>query len=237
MFKIIRANERHLADHGWLSSYFLFSFADYYDPANLHFGPLRVFNDDRISGKAGFPQHPHQNMEIITVMLKGEITHQDSTGNKATIKAGEVQRMTAGTGLTHSEANETDEEVHLYQIWLMPTTQGLPPSYEQKAMDFLEESNKLIPLVSGQKVLEDVVFVNSNTTVYWCNLENEKTLSMDTFEIRNIFVYMHEGSLTVNGHALGTNDQLRMNGATKLDFVGTADCKFILLDLPDEHNF
>ncbi|RYF86101.1 MAG: pirin family protein [Chitinophagaceae bacterium] len=237
MFKIIRANERHLADHGWLKSYFLFSFADYYDPANTNFGPLRVFNDDTIAGNSGFPQHPHHNMEIVTVMLKGEITHQDSTGTKSTIKAGEVQRMTAGTGLTHSEANEGEEEVHMYQIWFIPGTQGLSPSYEQKELNFLDTDNELIPLVSGQKVLEDVVYMNSNSTIYWCNLETDKTVGMDTFEVREIFVYVKEGSLTVNGHSLGTNDQLRLSRTEKLDFKATTDCQFILIDLPSEFNF
>src|SRR5690606_16026842 len=126
----------------------------------------RVFNDDYIAGNSGFPQHPHNNMEIVTVVLKGEITHEDSTGNKTTIKAGEVQRMTTGTGITHSEANQAEEEVHIYQIWFIPSSQGLSPSYEQREVDFLNTENELIPLVSGQKVLEDVVYMNSNSTIY-----------------------------------------------------------------------
>lgn len=237
MIQVIRANERHLADHGWLKSHFLFSFADYYDPANTHYGPLRVFNDDRIGGKSGFPQHPHHNMEIVTVLLKGEITHEDTTGNKTTIKAGEVQRMSAGTGLAHSEANQAEEEVHLYQIWFIPSAEGLPPTYEQKDMNFLDTDNELIPLVSGQKVLEDVVYMNSNSSIYWCNLETDKTVGMDTFEIRKTFVYVKEGSITVNGHALGKEDQLRMTGTNHLDIKAIADSQFILIDLPSEHNY
>src|SRR6476620_2860675 len=170
MVELIKSSERHLSSMGWLKSYFLFSFADYYDPNNIQFGPLRVFNDDYIAAKSGFPMHPHSDMEIVTIVLKGAITHKDSIGNEKVITAGEVQRMTAGTGLTHSEQNSGDEELHLYYLWFFPNRKGLQPSYEQKKLDFLDSSNELIPLVTGQKVLDDVVYMNNNSTVYYANL-------------------------------------------------------------------
>jgi quercetin 2,3-dioxygenase len=237
MFNIIRANERHIADHGWLTSYFLFSFADYYDPANIHFGPLRVFNDDRIAGNSGFPNHPHGNMEIVTIVLNGAVDHKDSMGNTTSIKAGEVQRMTAGTGITHSEANTGDKELHLYQLWFIPSTKDLPPSYEQKDLKFTDSKNELIPLVSGQKVLEDVIYINSNSTIYWCNLENEKELDMETFKLRNTFIYVNEGEINVNGSILRQHDQARITEEEKLHFIGRADSRFILIDLPSDGNY
>ncbi|WP_139921245.1 pirin-like bicupin family protein [Hymenobacter sp. DG01] len=233
MLKIVPATDRHhAAPVSWLSSYFLFSFADYYDPQNVQFGPLRVFNDDSIQGNAGFPQHPHSEMEIVTLVLDGELTHVDTMGNRATIKKGEVQRMTAGTGLAHSEQNDTDKAAHIYQLWFLPNQKGLPPSYEQKDVDFLDKKNELVPLVSGQKVLEDVVYMNSNTTVYWCNLAQDKTVTFKTFPIRNTFIYVKEGSLYINGVDIGPNDQVRSTDENVLEIRASRDAQFILIDLP-----
>nr|GFB83754.1 hypothetical protein [Tanacetum cinerariifolium] len=153
----LEAVRHHAAPASWLSSYFLFSFADYFDKSNMHFGPLRVFNDDTVAPQNGFPQHPHSEMEIVTLVLEGEVSHEDTLGNRTTITAGEVQRMTSGTGLAHSEMNRQDSQLHLYQLWFMPSQKGLAPSYEQKDLGFLSsKKNELIPLVTGQKVLEDV---------------------------------------------------------------------------------
>ncbi|RSK38117.1 pirin family protein [Hymenobacter perfusus] len=233
MLKLIPATDRfHAAPVAWLNSYFLFSFADYYDPENVHFGPLRVFNDDTIQASSGFPQHPHSEMEIVTLVLDGELQHEDTMGNKATIKKGEVQRMTAGTGLAHSEQNATDGAAHIYQLWFLPNQKGLAPSYEQKDVDFLDTKNELVPLVSGQKVLEDVVYMNSNSTVYWCNLSEGKTVMFKTFPIRNTFLYVKEGKIFVNGVDLGPNDQIRSTDEHVLEIQATHDAQFILIDLP-----
>ena len=132
MLEIIKSGQRHFSDFGWLKTFWLFSFASYFDPKNLQFGPLRVFNDDVVEPGTGFPTHPHNEMEIITVVLEGEMTHEDSMGNKAVIKVGDVQRMSAGTGLTHSEFNLAETPVHFYQIWILPDTPGLKPSYDQR---------------------------------------------------------------------------------------------------------
>ena len=240
MFKYIAAADRHHASPAkWLSSYFLFSFADYFDRDNMHFGPLRVFNDDSVAAESGFPQHPHSEMEIVTLVLEGEITHQDTMGNKTTIKAGEVQRMTAGTGLAHSEMNRLDKPLHLYQLWFIPSQRSLAPSYEQKDLSFLSgPDNELVPLVTGQKVLEDVVFMNSNSTIYWANLDEGKDIEFKTFPLRLTFIYVKEGTIMVNGSELGPNDQARIADEDVVFIRAEKDAQFILIDLPgDEANY
>ncbi|MFC6999767.1 pirin family protein [Rufibacter roseus] len=232
MLKIIPAAERYHASHGWLNSYFLFSFAEYYDQNNVQLGPLRVFNDDYIQGNNGFPEHPHSEMEVVTIVLEGEITHTDSLGNHTTIHAGEVQRMTAGTGIRHSEQNETDKEVHLYQLWFFPNKKELSPSYEQKKIDFLKEKNELIPLVTGQKVLEDVVYINSNSTIYHANLEEGKGIDFNTFPIRKALLYVTSGELFVNGMQVHKNDQVRSSDIDALRIKASVDSSFILIDVP-----
>ena len=232
MTKLINATDRHFTSAGWLNSYFLFSFADYYDPTNMNFGPLRVFNDDTVAARSGFPPHPHSDMEIITIVLDGEIAHEDSLGNKTTIHAGEVQRMTAGTGITHSEQNNTDKEVHLYQLWFTPNKLNLNPSYEQKRVDFLDSKNELIPIVSGQKVLEDVVYMNSNTTIYYGNLKKDKEINFQTFDIRKTLIYITAGELFVNGVQAEKNDQLRIDKMNLVEIKAAQDAQFILIDVP-----
>ena len=232
MVQLIKSSERHLSSQGWLKSYFLFSFADYYDPGNMQFGPLRVFNDDTIAARSGFPMHPHSDMEIVTIVVKGAISHKDSLGNEKTIKAGEVQRMTAGTGLTHSEHNDGDEELHLYQLWFLPNRKGLQPSYEQKEIGFLDSTNELIPLVTGQKVLEDVVYMNSNSTVYYANLQEEKEIDFKTSNIRKIFIYVTEGALFVNGQEVNKHDQLRLTDQELIKIKAAKTGSFVLIDVP-----
>jgi quercetin 2,3-dioxygenase len=200
MIKQISATERHEAKTGdWLRSNYLFSFADYYDPGNVQFGPLRVFNDDYVSANSGFPTHPHTEMEIVTIVLEGDLTHTDNLGNDLVIHAGEVQRMTSGTGITHSEANRSEEEVHLLQLWFLPNKRGLAPSYEQLKIDFLDTKDELVPLVTGQKVLEDVVFINSNSTIFYANFSQGKDFNYQTFKLRKNLIYVLDGTLIVNG--------------------------------------
>ena len=233
MLQYVPAIDRHhAAPVAWLNSYFLFSFADYYDPKNVQFGPLRVFNDDTIQANAGFPQHPHSEMEIVTLVLDGEVTHEDTMGNKTAITKGEVQRMTAGTGLAHSERNDTDDTLHIYQLWFLSNQKGLAPSYEQKDLDFLDSKNELVPLVTGQKVLEDVVYMNSNSTVYWANLREDKEIEFKTFPIRGTFIYVKQGTIYVNGSELGPNDQARATDENVLQIRAEADAQFILIDVP-----
>lgn len=233
MIKQITASERHEARTGdWLRSNYLFSFADYYDPSNVQFGPLRVFNDDYVSADSGFPMHPHTEMEIVTIVLDGEITHTDNLGNDLTISAGEVQRMTSGTGITHSESNRSESDVHLLQLWFLPNKRGLAPSYEHMKIDFLDKKDELVPLVTGQKVLEDVVFINSNSTIYYGNFSQGKDLDFQTYKIRKALIYVLEGNLIVNGVELTDNDQLRLEDQDMISFHATSKATFVLVDVP-----
>lgn len=236
---ISAADRYHAAPAPWLSSYFLFSFAGYFDKGNVHFGPLRVFNDDSVAAQNGFPQHPHSEMEIVTIVLEGEVSHDDTLGNRTSIKAGEVQRITAGTGVAHAEMNRQDKPLHLYQLWFMPSQKGLAPSYEQQNIDFLDgPSNRLVPLVTGQRVLENVVYMNSNSTVYWANLDCGKSIVFKTFPLRFTFVYVHQGCVTLLGQELGPGDQARVSEEDVLELQATKDAQFILIDLPsDEANY
>ena len=227
------AQRHHAAPTSWLSSYFLFSFADYHDRNNMHFGPLRVFNDDTVAPQNGFPQHPHSEMEIVTLVLEGEVSHEDTMGNRTAIPAGEVQRMTAGTGLAHSEMNRQDNPLHLYQLWFIPSQKGLAPSYEQKDLGFISgKKNELVPLVTGQRVLENVVYMNSNSTIYWGNLDAGKTVTFKTFPIRLTFIYVKQGSVFVNGTELGPSDQARLASEDVVEIEASQDTQFILIDLP-----
>lgn len=233
MIKLITATQRHEARvSDWLRSHYLFSFADYYDPSNVQFGPLRVFNDDYIKGKAGFPMHPNSDAEILTIVLDGQITHRDNLGNEETLNTGEVQRITAGTGMTHSEMNDGDDDAHLLQLWFLTNKQGIAPSYERMKIDFLDEDNKLIPLASGQKVLEDVVFMNSNSTVYYGSLDQGEDINFPTFKIRKTLLYVLEGGVIVNGVEAEEFDHLRLEDQEVIAVHATSDASFILVDVP-----
>lgn len=228
----IPAAQRFHADHGWLQSNFLLSFAHYFDPENLHFGALRVFNDDEIAPRAGFPQHPHAEMEIVTIVLDGAVTHHDSLGNQTTIRAGEVQRMTAGTGLQHSEMNRGSEPVHLYQLWFLPTGRGLQPSYEQRAIPFLTRRHEWVALVSGRgDGAGQALFLNADATVWWANLEPGRPLPYAADEDRNLLVYVAGGTVTLNGQRLETNDQARLTGEQHLTFAATEPASVVLVDV------
>ncbi|WP_439882807.1 pirin family protein [Pontibacter sp. MBLB2868] len=233
MIKLITASERHQANVGdWLSSHYLFSFADYYDPANVQYGPLRVFNDDHMQAKSELPAHPHAEMEVLTIVLDGEIMHKDSLGNEEKLQSGQVQRITAGTGITHSLVNEGDQTAHFYQLWFLPNKKGLAPSYELMKIDFMDNKDQLTPLVTGQKVLEDVVFMNSNSTVYFGNVSQGKDIDFKTFKIRKTLLYVTEGSLLVNNIELDKNDQIRLEDFDIISIHGAANASFILIDVP-----
>jgi quercetin 2,3-dioxygenase len=233
MIKLITASQRYEAHvNDWLRSHYLFSFADHYDPENMEFGPLRVFNDDYVAPKSGFPAHPHSDMELVTIVLSGELTHKDNIGNQATVAPGQVQRMTSGTGITHSESNETDDEVHLLQLWFVPNTRGLAPSYEVMTVDFLGAKNKLVPLATGQKVLEDVAFLNSNSTVYYGGVEQGEEINFRTFKIRKSLIYVLSGSLLVNNVEADSHDQVRLDDQELIIIKGTSSATFILVDVP-----
>jgi redox-sensitive bicupin YhaK (pirin superfamily) len=231
MVRIIRANERHFSDFGWLQTYWLFSFSDYYDPNNIQFGALRVFNDDVVQPGMGFPTHPHQEMEIVTIVLEGQITHADSMGNKAVIRAGDVQRMSAGTGLTHSEFNLADTPVHFYQIWIYPDEKGLTPTYDQRNFAEASWKNKLVPVASGQGIGEVVTF-HTDATIYRGDFGRDKDVRFETGENRRIFVYVTDGQVQVDEDRLKSKDQARIDPEDCIHLKALSDAKVILIDVP-----
>lgn len=231
MIKIIDAAQRHFSDFGWLKTYWLFSFSSYYDPDNIQFGALRVFNDDVVAPGTGFPTHPHEEMEIITVVLEGEITHEDSMGNKSVIQRGDVQRMSAGTGLTHSEFNLANEPVHFYQIWILPDERRLSPSYDQKRFDSASWKNTLCPVASGQGLVDAVTF-HTDATVYLADVDGGQEIQFKTRESRRIFVYVTSGELKINGQSACEKDQARIDLENSIHVEAVKPAFFILIDVP-----
>lgn len=232
MFEIIKAADRFHLESDWLSAYWLFSFDRYYDPQNVSFGPLRVFNDDTVQPGGGFPTHPHREMEIVTLVLDGELEHKDSTGGRGRIGAGEVQRMTAGTGVAHSEFNPSAEHpVHLLQMWLRPAQEGLKPSYEQRRFTREQRAGALLPIASGQG-LGEAVKIYQDATFYVSSLQPGQQVAHRLGEGRRAFLYLIEGELSVNGRQLKQSDQARISGETHLQIVATEPSEMILIDLP-----
>lgn len=230
--QIIKANDRFHLESDWLSAYWLFSFDRYYDPANLNFGPLRVFNHDTIAGGGGFPTHPHREMEIVTYVLSGELAHKDSTGGRGLIRAGEVQRMTAGTGVAHSELNASaSNAVRLLQMWVLPERPGLTPGYEQRQFSETDRTGKLLPIVSGQD-MPDTLKIHQDVTFYVSRLAAGEQVAHRLNPGRRAFLYVIEGGLTVNGETLSAGDQARITGQEQLNLAATEASELILIDLP-----
>ncbi|MBI3872130.1 MAG: pirin family protein [candidate division Zixibacteria bacterium] len=230
MIKIIPAAQRHFQDFGWLATHWLFSFDTYYDPDNLQFGSLRVFNDDVVQA-GGFPPHPHAEMEIITIVLSGEVTHSDSMGNKTIIRSGDVQRMTAGTGIRHSEFNFGDEPLHLYQIWITPDRPRQTPSYDQKTIPLASLKNRLWAVASSQDY-PDAVHLNTDATIYLGDFDAGHAHEFRNQKVRRLFVYLTSGQLEINGTLLGAGDQARMEGESLLKTKAQEACRFIVIDIP-----
>jgi redox-sensitive bicupin YhaK (pirin superfamily) len=228
MITVIKNEDRYEAHHGWLRSYHLFSFADYYDPRNMNFGNLRVFNDDYIAGENGFGMHSHRDMEIITIPLRGELSHTDTMGNTETIKQGEVQYMSAGTGVMHSEINTSKEEVHLYQIWLKPNKEGLPPAYNQKDFSKTREKNIVQVLASGD-AREDTISLQADATLLWLETDKNINIPRKMEKGRGLFIYVKEGTLSMLGHVLTSGDQARIEGEKNfiLDVEKDTQCIFV----------
>jgi redox-sensitive bicupin YhaK (pirin superfamily) len=230
--RIIRAEDRFHLESDWLSAYWLFSFDRYYDPNNMTFGPLRVFNHDTVKGGAGFPTHPHREMEIVTYVLEGALRHKDSTGGAGLIRAGEAQRMTAGTGVAHSEFNASeDETVRLLQMWVLPERAGLTPSYEQKRFTTEERSGALLPIASGQDA-PGAVKIHQDATFYVSRLRSGESVAHELKPGRRAFIYLIEGEVRLKGEKLSVGDQARVTDVTKLEIAGERESEVILIDLP-----
>lgn len=236
MHRHIPAARRHCADFGWLRTCWLFSFADYYDPDNIQFGPLRVYNDDVVAPGAGFPTHPHREMEIVTIPISGEITHADSMGNRTVIGPGDVQRMSAGTGLTHSEFNLGAEPVHFHQIWILPDKPGLTPSYDQRRHDPESWRNRLLPVASGQGI-PDVVTFHTDATIYRARLEAGVEARFPVAPRRRIFVYVGEGEVDCNGLVLAPGDQGRLDQEQDILLRASRETDLVLIDVPSCEGF
>ncbi len=232
MIQVIRSGERHFADHGWLQTRWHFSFAEYYDPTNLHWGALRVFNDDVIQPGQGFPTHSHRDMEIITCVLEGALEHQDSMGNRGVIHPGEVQVMSAGAGINHSEYNHSKKApVHLLQLWVLPRTKRLQPRWEQKQFTKDERSGKLLPVVSSGD-LPGTLAIDQDAAIYLSALKNGEEVTHPSRAERKAYLFVIEGGVTVDGEALAAGDQARIADVTDLRVRATKDAELILLDLP-----
>jgi hypothetical protein len=221
------------ANHGWLDTHFSFSFADYYDPKHMGFRDLRVINEDWISAGKGFGAHPHRDMEIITYVVEGELSHRDSTGTVATIKRDDVQRMSAGTGVVHSEYNNSDAPVHLLQIWIMPEADGLKPSYEDRTFSQAEKTDQL-RLLASHDGRDGSTRINQDASVYASLLDGGKTLDHPIETGRHAWVQLVRGELDVNGTRLKKGDGAAISGENKLTLAsvsGDGAAEFLLFDL------
>ena len=232
MIKVIKSEDRYHADFGWLSAYWHFSFDTYQDPANMNWGALRVFNDDVIRPGQGFGSHPHRDMEIVTVVLEGELEHRDNQGNTGVVQSGEVQVMSAGTGIVHSEYNHSKERsVHLLQLWIMPRTKGLKPRWEQRQFTRAERSGALLPVVSDGKV-PGTLHIDPDTTIYVTALKAGQAVTHKSRPGRKAYVFAIAGKLSLNGTPLNAGDQARIADEPELNLKAVEDGEAILLDLP-----
>ncbi|MGB5336377.1 MAG: pirin family protein [Woeseiaceae bacterium] len=231
MFDIIQSDTRGAADHGWLRAKHTFSFANYYNPERVEFGTLRVINEDRVAPGKGFGTHPHRDMEIITYVIDGAIEHKDSMGNGEVITPGEVQRMTAGTGVLHSEFNHSqDKELHLLQIWIYPEKTGLEPSYEQTRFTREEKLNRL-RLVGSRDGRDGSVTIHQDVNLYASVLEQDNEVSLDVGDERKIFVQVIHGDIGVNGQALSAGDGAQIAGERALVINARRDAEFLVFDM------
>jgi quercetin 2,3-dioxygenase len=231
MINIRRSNERGHANHGWLDTRFSFSFADYYDPSFMGFRDLRVINEDVIEAGQGFPKHGHRDMEIITYVINGEISHRDSMGNGETVKPNEIQRMTAGTGVLHSEYSSPTEKTHLLQIWILPEKSDLQPGYEQKVFAQEEKQGKL-KLVASRGGDDGSIHINQDVKIYASILKSGEEVSLDLARGRHAWIQLISGSLDVNGETLNPGDGAAVSEEAYLKLRSLRDnAEFLLFDL------
>jgi redox-sensitive bicupin YhaK (pirin superfamily) len=232
MQDVRRSHERGYADHGWLKSFHTFSFADYFDPRHVEFGPLRVINEDRVAAGAGFGTHGHRDMEIISYVLDGELAHKDSIGTGSVIRPGDVQRMSAGRGVMHSEFNPSREQpVHFLQIWIQPNARGVEPSYEQKRFEPAEKRGRL-RLIASPDGAQDSVRIHQDARVYAGLFDAGERATFDVAPDRQVYVHVARGKLTANGTALDAGDALKLADVAALTLAGGAAAEVLVFDLP-----
>jgi len=232
MNEVRRSNERGYADHGWLKSFHTFSFADYFDPEHVEFGPLRVINEDRVAAGAGFGTHGHRDMEIISYVLSGELAHKDSMGNGSTIRPGDVQRMSAGTGVRHSEFNpSTAEPVHFLQIWIQPERQGIQPSYEEKRFSVQEKRGRLRIIASPDQA-EGSVLIHQDARLYVGLFDGAETATLNVKPGRKVYVHVAGGRVTANDVVLNAGDALKLTETGQLVLKQGEQAEALVFDLP-----
>jgi redox-sensitive bicupin YhaK (pirin superfamily) len=231
MITVRPSGERGHANHAWLDTRFSFSFADYYDPAHMGFRSLRVINDDRVAGGAGFPMHPHRDMEIVTYMLEGALAHRDSMGNGSTIGAGEVQRMTAGSGIHHSEFNPSpDEAAHLLQIWIQPRARGLKPSYDQRLFRAADKQGRLLPIATGGQT-DGAMRIETDASIFASRLSAGDRVTHELAPGRHAWVQLARGGARINGIDLAEGDGAALSGEPRVEIEGTGESELLLFDL------
>ncbi|OOG18406.1 hypothetical protein BWD42_13080 [Sphingobacterium sp. CZ-UAM] len=235
MQKIIhRENDRGHVDFGWLKSAYSFSFGQYFDPEKVNFGALRVLNDDQVEGGQGFGRHAHDNMEIVSIPLEGILSHQDSMGNVRNIETGEVQIMSAGKGVTHSEFNgDQKDPVKFLQIWVLPNEQNITPTYEQKSYLHLDRHNKFVTIVSPDISNPDAVHIHQDAYFNIADLEEGNTISYTVHSERNgIYLFVLEGKVSVANETLERRDGIGIYDSAKIDIEATYNAKLLLIEVP-----
>ncbi|MEN3293891.1 MAG: quercetin 2,3-dioxygenase [Burkholderiales bacterium] len=231
MLELRRSEERGHANHGWLDSYHSFSFADYYDPQHMGFGPLRVINEDRVNGGEGFGTHGHRDMEIITYVLDGELAHKDSMGNGSVIRPGDVQRMSAGTGVRHSEYNHAqDRQTHFLQIWIEPNVSGIAPGYEEKRFDAAQKRGRL-RLIASPDGTDGSVVVHQDAKVYAGLFDADERASISLKPGRRAYVHVARGTVSVNGTELKAGDALKAVDETRIELGQGRQAEVLVFDL------
>lgn len=233
MLELRKADQRGRGEHGWLSSRHSFSFANYYDPKQVGFSDLLVINDDRVAPARGFGKHPHRDMEIFSYVLEGALEHKDSMGTGSVIVPGDVQLMSAGTGVTHSEFNHSpDELVHFLQIWIAPNVKGAQPRYQQKNVADAEKRGKLRLILSPDGA-DDSLLLRQDARVYAGRFDGAETAQLEVGADRYAYVHVARGSVTVNGVALGEGDGARIRNERELTFGDGQDAEVLVFDLRD----
>ena len=234
MSKIIRSQERFFADHGWLKTYHSFSFNHYYDPANVHFGTLRVVNEDVIEPGEGFGLHPHRDMEILTYVLAGALKHQDSMGNEGILQAGEVQTMTAGSGVYHAEFNASDvEPVHLLQIWFMTQEKNLTPAWQQRTFAPAQKRNQWVTMVSGDVTDTKTLHLHQDLCVSAGYFDASLSITKQ-FEHPLAYLFLIEGRIEWRGEQLQAGDTVRIDDVREIQFETVEDAHVLLMTFTDQ---
>jgi hypothetical protein len=232
MLQVLKSSQRGSADHGWLQSNHSFSFGHYYNPNEIGFGPLLVINEDRVQPSRGFGTHSHDNMEIISYVLSGALEHKDSMGNGSVIRYGDVQRMSAGTGVQHSEFNHSStERVHFLQIWITPDVTGIEPGYEEKHFDTASKAGGL-RLIASADGRDGSVLIHQDAKIFASILNTDDQVKYELVPTRTAYVHLIRGQVEINGIQLSTGDALKISEESLIAFKNAADAELLLFDLP-----